>query len=76
MVTPRHRPATAWGRTRAGWRSAWWSNGLLGLLLALFLAGSVPAVHGHEGPGLYDEECPLVWLAVRKPGVPMPSVPV
>ena len=56
-------------------RHAWWAGRLFGLLLALFVTGSVPTVHGHDAPGLYDEECPLVWLAVARPGVPLPSVP-
>jgi hypothetical protein len=54
---------------------AWWAGRLLGLLLALLVSGSVPTVHGHDDPGLYDEECPLGSLTVMKPGVPFPSMP-
>ena len=57
-------------------RHAWWAGRLVGLLLALLVAGSVPTVHGHGAAGLYDEECPLLWLAVAKPRVALPSVPV
>ena len=48
---------------------------LFGVLLAILVAGTVPAVHDHDGVGLYDEECPLVWLAVPRPATPLPSVP-
>jgi hypothetical protein len=54
---------------------AWWASGLFGLLVVLLLAGGVPAVHAHQGPGLYDEECPLVWLALPRPGAAVTSVP-
>lgn len=74
MMAARRRVQTACNKSPA--RHAWWASGLFGLFLALFVAGTVPTVHGHDGPGLYDEECPLVWLAVVKPGVPFPSVPI
>ena len=32
-------------------------------------------MHGHDAPGLYDEDCPLLCLAIARPGVPLPSVP-
>jgi hypothetical protein len=75
MVMRRHLQA-ACNKIPARRRRAWWASGLVGLLLALLVAGSVATVHGHDGSGLYDEECPLVWLAVGKPGVPFPSVPI
>ena len=48
---------------------------MFGLLLILLVAGTPLTVHAHDGPGLYDEECPLVWLTVAKPGVPFASMP-
>ena len=54
---------------------AGWASGLFGLLVVLLLAVGVPAVHAHQGPGLYDEECPLVWLALPRPGAPVTAVP-
>ena len=59
----------------AGRRHSWWAGGFVGLVLALFVAGGVPTVHDHDAPGLYDEECPLLCLAIARPGVPLPSVP-
>ena len=56
-------------------RHSWWAGGFVGLVLALFVAGGVPTVHGHDAPGLYDEDCPLLCLAIARPGVPLPSVP-
>ena len=55
-------------------RHPWWVGGFVGLVLALFVAGGVPTVHGHDAPGLYDEECALLCLAVTRPGVPLLSV--
>lgn len=75
MMAVRRHLQTDCNKTLERRRHASWASGLFGLLLALLVAGSVPTVHGHDGPGLYDEECPLVWLAVMKPGVPFPSVP-
>jgi hypothetical protein len=48
---------------------------LFGVLLAILVAGTVPAVHDHDRVGFYDEECPLVWLAVPRPATLLPSVP-
>ena len=75
MMAVRRRLQTGCNKTPARRRHAWWAGGLFGLLLVLLVAGSVQAVHGHGDPGLYDEECPLVWLAVAKPGVTLSSVP-
>jgi hypothetical protein len=66
---------TACNRIPARRRHACWASGVFGLFLVLLMAGTVPTVHAHDDPGLYDEECPLVWLAVAKPGVPLPLVP-
>ena len=70
LQTDRRNPRG--GRRRC---PAWWASGLFGLLVVLLLAGGVPAVHAHQGPGLYDEECPLVWLALPRPGAAVTSVP-
>ena len=56
-------------------RHSWWAGGFVGLVLTLFVAGGVPTVHGHDASGLYDEDCPLLCLAVARPGVPLPPVP-
>ena len=73
MMAVRQSLQTGCNTIPARWPCTWWA--LFGLLLSLFVVGSVPTVHGHDGPGLYDEECPFVWLAVAKPGVPFPSAP-
>jgi hypothetical protein len=56
-------------------RHPWWAGGFVGLVLALCVAGGVPTLHDHDAPGLYDEECPLLCLAIARPGVPLPPVP-
>ena len=75
MMAVRRRLQADCNKTPARRRHAWWAGRLFGLLLALLVSGSVPTVHGHDAPGLYDEECPLVLLAVMKPGIPFPSMP-
>ena len=39
---------------------------LLGFLVLAVLGGEIPEIHAHDDgtPGLYNEECPLVRLAV------------
>jgi hypothetical protein len=76
MIGVRRCLHTACNKIPARRRHGWRAGGLFGLFLVLLVAGAVPTVHGHDGPGFYDEECPLVSLAVVKPGVPFPSVPI
>jgi hypothetical protein len=40
---------------------------LVGFFLALLIAGDLPVVHGHDAPGLYDEDCPLARLGAIGP---------
>jgi hypothetical protein len=40
---------------------------LVGFFLALLIAGDLPVVHGHDAPGLYDENCPLARLGAGGP---------
>jgi hypothetical protein len=75
MMAVRPRLQADCNKTTGRRRHAWWAGRLFGLLLALLVTGSVPTVHGHDDPGLYDEECPLLCLAVTRPGVPLPPVP-
>jgi hypothetical protein len=56
-------------------RHPWWASGFVGLVFVLCVAGGVPTVHDHDTPGLYNEDCPLLCLAVTRPGVTLPSVP-
>ncbi len=44
-------------------RPAWRVAGLLALLLGLLVLGTLPVVHDHDAPGVYDEECLLARLA-------------
>jgi hypothetical protein len=74
MAVGRHLQA-ACNTISARRRATWWAGGLFGLFLVLFVAGGVPTVHGHDAPGLYDEDCPLLCLAVARPGMPLRSVP-
>ena len=61
-------------RAGGGWRRPGSAGALLGLLVAILLAGGVPAVHSHDGPGLYDQQCLLSWLAAGTPTLPSSGV--
>lgn len=62
--------------SRAGrdWRRPGSAGALLGLLVAILLVGGVPAVHSHDGPGLYDQQCLLSCLAAGTPTLPSSRV--
>jgi len=70
----RRRSVTDRRSHHVGWRRARRSAVLLGLLLAALMAGTPPAAHSHDGPGLYDQQCLLSCLAAGKPSVPSSSV--
>ena len=57
-----------------GWRRSGPAGALLGLLVAILLAVGVPPVHSHDGPGLYDQQCLLSWLAAGRPTLPSSGV--
>jgi len=46
---------------------------LLGFVLAVVVISDLPAVHAHEAPGLYDEDCPMERLAAPAPSVSLPQ---
>jgi hypothetical protein len=56
--------------------SSWRAWAFLGLLVAVLVLSDVPVVHDHDGPGLYDEDCPLVRLAAPAPGAWVPQTSV
>jgi hypothetical protein len=52
-----------------------WGAGALVALALLLLVGDLPVVHGHDKPGLYNEECPLARLAAGGPRAALASSP-
>jgi len=46
---------------------------VLGLVMALLVAGDLPVVHDHAAPGFYNEDCPLARLATTSPRVSVSS---
>ena len=75
MIALRRSVPTACDRIPVRERRAGQAIGWVGLFLVILVAVSVPVAHRHDHSGFYDEECPLVWLALPRPGAPVTSVP-
>jgi hypothetical protein len=54
------------------WTRDWRLGAPLGLLLLVVVA-DLPVVHGHDEPGLYNEECPLARLGTCTPRILVPA---
>jgi hypothetical protein len=72
MVWQRMRLSCRRRRQRA---RAWYVTALIGLGLILLVVDDLPVVHDHDGPGLYNEECPLARLGTTNARVSVSSAP-
>jgi hypothetical protein len=72
MIPPR---MGGFSRRRQQQVRAWCVTTLLGLGLVLLVVGDLPVVHRHDGPGVYNEECPLARLATTGPRASVSPVP-